>query len=52
MIHILRMILKIVLLAIFSLTIGLGCLILSILLWKEYFMDKAGEIQEYIIDNV
>ena len=48
MIHILKWILKLLLLVICSLTIGLGCIILSVLLWDDYYMDLAQEVYDHI----
>lgn len=48
MIHILRFILKMLVYCILSLTIGLGCIILSILLWDGYYMDKSVECYDHL----
>ena len=48
MIHILKWILKLLLLAICSLTIGTGSIILSILLWDGYYMNLAEEAYNHI----
>ena len=48
MIHILQYILKILATAIMSLTVMLGSIILSILFWDEFYMDKAGEYFDHL----
>lgn len=50
MIHILKWILKLIILGFSTITVTLGLLILSILLWDYSYMDKAEEIQDKILD--
>ena len=48
MIYILRYILKILATAIMSLTVMFGSIILSILFWDGFYMDKAQECYDHL----
>lgn len=48
MIHILKFILETLAMCVMFLTIGAGSIILSILFWDKFYMDKAQECFDHL----